>query len=167
MELSRKERIAELATVSKSSLKKKIAGTTLAISLIAGGTGAFAALNPDFLSQITGFANSIFGTKNSEINNTGANEKTSDVASLNTFLSDLKSKIQTEISSWGDSEKGRVSSEIKAHNDDLQQQADAQATSDITDKKAALTDTANTEIQEGNAALDSKYNELFPPSTAQ
>lgn len=57
------------------------------------------------------------------------------MASLNTILSDLKNKIQTEVSSWGDTEKSRVSSEIQAHNNDLQQQANTQATSTSLLKK--------------------------------
>ncbi|MCM3567831.1 hypothetical protein [Neobacillus mesonae] len=167
MERTRKERIAQAANNSKSSIKKKIAGATIAAGLLLGGTGAFAAMNPAFLSQITDFANSIFGTKNTEITSKGDSEKSSGVDSLGTFLSSLKNKIQTEVSGWGDQEKSRVSSEIKSHNDELQQQADTQATSDIANKKDALTQTANQEISDGKAALDTKFNELFPASTGQ
>ncbi|WP_042456683.1 hypothetical protein [Neobacillus dielmonensis] len=164
MEQSRKERIAQLASGSKSSFKKKIAGATLAFGLLVGGTGAFAAMNPVFLSQISDYANSIFGTKNTDITNTGDSEKTNAVTSLSGFLSDLKNKIQTEVGSWGDTEKARVTKEITDHNDELQTQADQQATTDIANKQAELTKTANTKIQEGNDALDAKFNELFPSS---
>jgi hypothetical protein len=167
MELSRKERIAQSAVNTKSSLKKKVMGATLVASLLAGGTGTFAAMNPAFLSQISDFVSDIFGTKNAEITNTGNTETTNNVTSLETFLSNLKTRIQTEVGSWGETEKARVTSEIQSHHDDLQTQADAQATSDIADKKADLTDTANTQITNGNTALDAKFNELFPSTTAQ
>jgi hypothetical protein len=166
MELSRKDRIAKFAEESKSSMKKKVLGVTLAAGLLFGGTGAYAALNPEFLSQITNFANSVFGTKNTEITNTANGKQTDTVSDLSAFLTDLKTRIQNEINSWGEQEKTRVTKEIEDHNTDLQTQADTQASTDITNKKDALTETADKEILDANAALDAKYNELFPPATA-
>jgi Skp family chaperone for outer membrane proteins len=165
MEMSRKDRIEKISKGTGSSLKKKILATTLALSITFGGTAAFGAMNPEFLTQISDFINSKFNDKNTELSNTGITTKNAEVTDLNTFLSNLKAMIQSELTTKTDAEKTRVTNEIQGHSDDLQQQANTQATTDLEVKKNELQNTADTEITNGVNALNDKFNELFPTST--
>ncbi|WP_138416272.1 hypothetical protein [Aquibacillus sediminis] len=169
---SRKERLQASNRVRPSkkkgsSVAKKFSIIVLAMSLFFGGTAAYAAINPAFLTQLSNFANSVFASSDAELVTTGESENGATVSDLGTFLEQLKTKIQTQITGHADVEKERIGTEVTEYNDSLQTEADSKASTEIEAKKAELTETANTQITTAQQALDAKFNEIFPETTTE